>query len=239
MKMIALNTICAFVVAIVSAHAHAAEAQKNAAMDAEFAVRWDPSAGGPKSAQQVLDLLALKRTDKDDFEAIRYYDATKTIQAPKGANVILRERVKKKSADLTFKLRSGEALPAAAPGWCPLGTAAEAKDEVDVSVLSMSAEKKAYSRSCKLKVDPGTPFPPALEAKPKGCQSKMARLESGSVTVEEWKLPNGSTILELSKTGKDTPAELAAFRNQLVAVVIKAGAKPVDRSMTEAGSDCK
>ena len=239
MRVIKPSAICIFTAVLASAQAYAAEVEKTTMMDAEFAVRWNPSVGGPKSARQVLDLLGLKQDDKDEYEAIRYYDPTKPVQKAPGVNVILRERVKKKKADLTFKLRSAQQLAAASPDWCPLGPKAVAKEEIDVSVFSAGEPKEAHSRSCKLDVDRGASFPDALGAKLKGCQSKMIRLQSGPVTIEEWKLPNGSTVLELSKTGKYTTAELATFRDGMVAVVTKAGAKPLDRSMSEVGSDCK
>jgi len=232
--------LCACLIVAVSFHFPSARAAGD--LGAEFAVRWDPKQGGPASAHAVLSMLGLKATDTDVYE-VRYFTATQGTETLPGFDVILRERVKKKK-ELTYKLRGEKPLPASAPSigkWeCALGAAAKKKDEIDVSFIADGQVKKVYSRSCEVDGDAATlAFPASLGAKPKGCKSSMTRLKAGDLKIEEWRLGPGAMLIEVSRNGKDNAAETEAFRKQIVAAVSKAGAAPVDRSKSEAGSDCK
>ena len=67
----------------------------------------------------------------------------------------------------------------------------------------------------------------------------MTRLRSSDYKVEQWRLGSGAQLIEISLNGVDASEQAEAFRDRVVAPLLKLGAKPVDRSKTEAGSVCK
>lgn len=115
---------------------------------------------------------------------------------------------------------------------------ADAKDEVDVSILANGKVRRAYSRSCKVDAGHVAALPDASRLEQRGCTSTMARIKADDGrTVEAWTLPNG-VVIEASSKGKDTKATLAAFRQTIVRPLIDAGIAPLDRSKTEIGTSC-
>lgn len=109
------------------------------------------------------------------------------------------------------------------------------KTEVDVTVLPQSDVRK-LSRSCEVEATHALSFPAALLPKAKGCDNEMRRTEIGNVRIEEWRTSSGR-LLEVSRVGSTSDDDLAAFR-ALVEPLFRAGVVPLDRSKTEAGSEC-
>ncbi len=66
----------------------------------------------------------------------------------------------------------------------------------------------------------------------------MTRMESDNLKVEEWRMPGNLLMIEVSQKGRNTKKKLKAFRQQVVAPLLKAGIKPSDRSKTELGGQC-
>jgi len=208
---------------------------------AEFVLLWDPSQGGPQSAGAALDALRLSADDTDRYE-VRYFEVAAPPDVPPGFAVIARERHKGGKSELTLKYRGITELPAAMPisAWhCALGAAAKKKDEVDVSIAGPGMVKRAYSRSCSTEFDGAAEFPPLLQAKPSSCSSRMVRLTAGRLKVEQWTLqPSGKILLEVSRGGRDSADDLAAFRSEVADKLIARAAVPLARRKSEAGDDC-
>ena len=78
--------------------------------DAEYAIRWNPTDSGPKSAAKTLALLQLKDAEIDKFQ-VEYFDVATPSDTPIGFEPIARKRTKKK-VELTYKYRSAVPLPA-------------------------------------------------------------------------------------------------------------------------------
>jgi len=208
------------------------------AADAEYAIRWNPTEGGPKTSAAVLEALGDKSSDDDGYE-IQYFDLVPPSDAPPEASAILRQRVKNgKKHELTFKYRSAKSLDAPT---CPLAAPTETKNEVDVSLTASGEPKRAFSYSCTLESKAGPPAPPAaLQARPRPCTSKMRRQKAVRLDakVEEWHVAPDGLMFEVSRNGSDTPQDLAAFKSDIADVLMRAGVKPSDRSKTELGSAC-
>ena len=200
---------------------------------AEYAIRWQAGTGGPKSAKAVLNVLGRTADDTDEYE-VEYYDFTVPADVPAGVKAILRRRVKGQKHQLTYKLRADHPL---ASFTCPL-PGAESEPEVDVTVLQ-NGVARSYSAGCSLESSAGpVPVPAALNAHPKGCVSTMVRRTSKTLKVEEWRLPSGRSLLEVSTKGPDSKKALKGFRRDVADKLLKASIKPSTASKTEAGSDC-
>lgn len=205
---------------------------------AEYAMRWDIEEGGPRTAQKALKVLGKKGDEPDDYK-IRYFDFTPSGDAPADFTPILRQRESGKKHELTFKYRGDHPLPSS---WrCPISSAPdESKEEVDVSILAGGKTKRSYSYSCTLESKKGSIEPPQeLKAHPKDCANTMKRVKAGKLKVEEWHLPGGITLVEVSRNGSNTEDDLESFQREIVDKLIAAGVKPSDRSKTEIGSNCK
>jgi hypothetical protein len=200
--------------------------------NAEFAMRWDPADGGPKSPEEVLTILGVPLPSAERYD-VRYYDLPAPASAPAGATPILRERTRA-GGKTEFRLKYRFTRPLAG-GWaCPAGEAFEADEEVDVSVGEGGAAARVYSYSCTLKAkDP----PRSLNAVPKRCSAAMTRYSSGGFRVEEWLMPGGARTIEVSRPGTDAVDDLEKFR-RVVEILLGRGARPSDRSKTELGSTC-
>jgi len=203
---------------------------------AEYAMRWDIGEGGPQTAKKALKALGKESDGSADYE-IRYFDFTSPEDAPAGFTPILRERESGKKHELTFKYRGDHPIP---PPRCPLAKADKSKAEVDVSILADGQTKRSFSYSCTLESKKDSIKPPQeLEAHPKSCANTMKRLVAGKLKVEEWHLPGGVTLVEVSRNGSNTDDDLKSFRREVVDKLIAAGVTPSDRSKTEIGSNCK
>jgi|GEM_PF-1084110 len=202
--------------------------------DAEFAIRWKPLAGGPKTADDVIKLLALPKTEADEYK-VTYYSVTPPADVPPGYSVIARQRIKgEKKAQLMIKYRGSAPLPATfdIPGWkCALGEDAEMKYEVDISFTSQKKSDRAYSLSCSLKSKGAIAFPDSLNAVQSGQSSDMLRYETNDLKIEEWTLyPSKEKIIEVSRSGSDTKSEYQAFAKNVGAKLISSGAHPLNTS---------
>jgi hypothetical protein len=203
--------------------------------DAEYAMRWNGDKGGPRTAKKVLKALGKEAEESKDYE-ILYFDFPPPEDAPAGFKSILRQRKSGEKHELTFKYRGDHPLSA----WkCPISSAPdESKEEVDVSVLAEGQTKRSFSYSCTLKGSKPIEPPQELKASPKSCSSKMTRLKAGKLKVEEWHLPEGVTLVEVSRNGSNTPQDLESFQ-EIVGKLVKEGVEPSDRSKTELGGDCQ
>lgn len=212
-----------------------------AAPDAEFAVRWDPRQGGPVTPQDALRELHLKASAPSHFE-IQYFEFTAPVGLPAGFDAILRKRLTAGEAELTFKLRGGAPLPAqpSLKVWpCPLGPTKDRKDEADITFVEAGRRIEAYSRSCSVESRSADIQPPAaLQARPKGCGSTMTRLRSGKLKIEEWKMADGSTLLEASRPGKHDEASIRAFEREVLKPLLALKVQPLERSKSAIGGDC-
>ncbi len=212
-----------------------------AAQDAEFAVRWDPRQGGPATPQDALRELRLKASAPSHFE-IQYFGFELPAGLPAGFDAILRKRLSGGEAELTFKLRGGTPLPAepTLKQWaCPLGPAKDRKDEADVTFVDAGRTITTYSRSCGIESRDADIQPPAaLQARPKGCGSTMTRLRSGNLKIEEWKMADGSVLLEASRPGKHDEASMRAFERDVLQPLLALKVQPLERSKSAIGGDC-
>lgn len=206
---------------------------------AEYAVRWKSAEGAPKTLDAAAALVGAD--GPATVYSIRYFLSTKSANSP-AATPILRERQGKKT-EVTWKYRSDTGwsdLPSGA--WCPLLGKIKEKDEVDITVGGTGAIRRVYSRSCTTKANIGAALPADLVGAQRGCTATMTRRESAdeAITVEAWKLPGETgVILEVSRKGLDSPEAAAAFRTEVVGKLIAVGARPIDRSKTELGTECK
>ena len=226
---------------LVAAAALAPPSAQSAAMDAEFALRWDPRQGGPATPQQALHELGLKAGKSSRFE-VNYFDFTPPDGLPAGFDPILRERISGGKAELTFKLRGGAPLPAQPRlmQWaCPLGATPDRKDEADITLVGIGRSLTAYSRSCSIESrDLSLQPPAALQARPRGCGSTMTRLESGKLKVEQWQLADGTVLLEASRPGKQTEASQRAFEREVLEPLLALKVQPLERSKSALGGEC-
>lgn len=204
--------------------------------DAEYAARWDPSAGGPANAAEVLSRLGLAASGAGIACEIRYYDLPAPRGAPKGAAVILRRRVcDDGTAEIRLKYRTAHPVDA----WsCPADPGFRAASQVDVG-FGVDAPSRVYAYACT--IPDGVP-PPSLHAVAKPCASRMTRIsartgDGGHVKVEDWTLPGGARRLEVSQTGADDADALAAFARR-VERLRETGARFLVESKTELGSRC-
>ncbi|NDZ17806.1 hypothetical protein [Variovorax sp. WS11] len=213
---------------------------------AEYAIRWDPADGGPKSAAETWAKLELADGDKDTFN-IWYSTVSAPPNLPNGFKAIVRERQKtnKKKYELTYKHRGQVPLPATpslAQWTCPVGATDEKKDEVDVSFYGLTNVVHAYSRSCTVESKDAPPvIPKALKTKRADCKSTVTRLKLEKLTVEEWHVPGPGkrTIIEVSQSGADTNVDLGMFRDRIAKKLVEEyKIKPSKSSMTELGSSC-
>ena len=223
-----LGVIALFATGVAACVATAADAP-----DAEYAVRWDPAEGGPRTAADVLRLLELGKAEVHTFE-VRYYDAPVSASTPESARVILRERERDGDEDeILVKFR--RATPLTADWTCPLGGRAERSAQVDVGFGPGDTIARTYSYSCELEADS---FPPSLRATPHPCSITFTRATAKKIKIETWPLPSGDSLLEVSHVARDSQKELANFQ-KIVARLIAAGAHPKAESKTELAGACR
>ena len=211
------------------------------AADAEFAVRWDPRQGGPATPEDAMRELRLK-VDERSQAKVEYFDFTPPPGLPEGFTPILRQRTSGPSHELSFKLRGSRPLPdePSLKHWdCPLGPTDDRKDEVDVGFVAADKTVVAYSRSCDVSTRHAAAPPPALQARPKGCASTMTRLRSGKLKIEEWRLADGSVLLEASRPAPYHPKSTHTFEHDVLKPLLALKIQPLERSKSAIGSDCK
>lgn len=228
--------------AIVGAALLAATPARADALDAEYAVRWDPRQGGPATPEEALRALHLHADEQRRFE-VQYFDFTPPAGLPSGFTPILRQRSSGDRHELSFKLRGERPLPEAPSlkQWpCPLGATDDRKDEVDLSFVAPGRALTAWSRSCDLNAKgAAVPLPAALQARPRGCASTMTRLRSGKLKVEQWQLADGSVLIEASRPGRHNTKAARAFEHDVVKPLLALQIQPLQRSKSAIGGDCE
>ena len=199
---------------------------------AEYAIRWNPRDGGPATAAETLALLGLRAKHSARF-SVDYYDLPAATATP-GFATILRQRIDATGhATVTWELRGDQPLSR----WvCPLGDARDAKAEVDVEFDGVDTVSRRYSYSCMS--DDLEAASALLSARANGCPAAVTRKDAGRVRVEEWRLPGGALLLEVSGSGADTSAALTRFRLQVVVPLLAAGIRPAQESKTDRVSRC-
>lgn len=70
------------------------------------------------------------------------------------------------------------------------------------------------------------------------CSGANREAGCARIKVERWELPGGKVAFEVSRNGKDRPADLEEFLSQVVRPLLVVGAKPLADSKTELGSAC-
>ena len=208
-----------------------------AAAPAEYAIRWDPSRGGPDSALAAAAALG-RHVDKVKVYQIDYFDVATGADA---TPVIARRRTHDDTTQLTLKMRAADGQGDVSPEvHCALGSAAEGKTEVDITMLAGGQARRAPSFSCTLDGPRGLAFAPELRAVPKGCVATMRRLRSDDVDIEEWSVHGGAQrLIEVSMKGADDPATQRRFAAGVVAPLLAAQAVPLAASKTDFVSACK
>jgi hypothetical protein len=216
-------------------------ATARAAADAEFAVRWDPRQGGPATPEDTLRELRLEADGRSRFD-VQYFDVTPPAGLPAGFTPILRQRSSGARYELSFKVRGERPLPnePSLKHWpCPLGATGDRKDEVDLSFVAAGRAITAYSRSCDVETEGApVPLPAALQARPRGCRSTMTRLRSGKLKVEQWRLADGSVLIEASRPGRHNPKSMRAFEHDVLQPLLALKVQPLQRSKSAIGGDC-
>lgn len=216
------------------------------AADAEYALRWVAAAGGPATAVDVAKLLGLSKTAATDFR-VSYHMVERPSDAPAGFEPILRVRSRisksgERRTETTFKYRGGASPPQVAlHAWkCPLKQEEKRKDELDVSVVSTTQANRKFSRSCTAKGLLTEVVAKELKTKPRSCVNDVTQVEAKGaleLDIEEWRV-KGGVVLEVSAKGEATELALQDYIKQVVTPLVKAGVTPIDRSMTEIGSQC-
>jgi hypothetical protein len=220
----------------------------------EYAFRWNPAEGGPATAQQAAAQLGIGDDRPKAFE-VRYLDLRRPAGLPDDSySAVARERTDGDGPESTYKVRApfSKAASKLLSTWaCPLvGPKRQSKLEVDVNWAVDEAAKTAHpdaaptpreaiSFSCSVEAAAQAAFPPATGMVPKPCVSQVRRLKSrDDWKVEEWLLPTGQRIVELSFSQKQgSRARRSAFQ-QRVDALLAAGARPLADSKTLLGSTC-
>ena len=212
---------------------HSAIAAATEPAGAEYAIRWNARDGGPTSGQEVLAVLDARARRTSDF-SVDYVVLPPTAEFPPGFVAILRRRNDATGrSSLTWKLRGDHAL---AQWNCPLSDFRQAKAEVDVAFGAAGSVTRRFSYSCT--TDTTNSAASRLFADRKPCTSSVRRWDAGRVRVENWRLPGGYLMLEVSGSGADTPNAMEQFRKRVVAPLLAAGVVPMADSKTELGSRC-
>jgi hypothetical protein len=215
-----------------------------AALPAEFAVRWDPADGGPRTAQEVAAALQLEGGRQKAYQ-VRYFAVRQPRGAAEGrdAVAIVRQRTSGHESESMYKLRSTLAFGPGDPlaGWrCPFPASAKARSKrsVDIGWFAEGQARRAYSLSCVASGAVDATVPAGLQARPLACSSRVRRVEVADIKIEQWRMPGAGTILDVSWNGADTAADLERFAARIVRPLVAKGIRPREESKTEMGSGC-
>jgi len=220
----------------------------------EYAFRWNPAEGGPKTASGAASELNIQADRAKEFE-VRYL----TVKQPPGLpsstfRAVARERTDKGGPESMYKVRGpySDAAAKSLSSWsCPLsGPNMEQKLEVDINwAIDEAAKKKnpkapptphsAISFSCSVDGAASTSFPKDSRMSPKPCANKVLRLKAKTWKVEEWDLAAGGRIVELSYSVDAGSSEHQAAFQENVDKLLKAGSLPLPASKELLGSDCQ
>lgn len=214
-------------------------ASTQAAEEAEYAIRWDPSVGGPKSVDEALEALRLTQAKEKVYE-VKYFSVKQPAAVPVGYKAIARERSTSGEKETMYKLRGPATAPASAfSSWkCPLKGQTEVKREVDVTWTGDVTPARMYSLSCTAEATVAAAAPISLAAKAVGCVITMRRYKGGGLKLEVWTFANGGTVYEDSMSGADDAATLGTFKSRVVDLLLARKVTPIKGSKTELGSTC-
>ena len=218
----------------------------------EVAIRWDPSQGGPQSAEAAWVALGLATGERSEYE-VRYFQVLKGPALPEGFDVIGRERRRLVPAnyEVTYKVRgaSGTALSPPLAQWvCPLGKTKDRKDETDLVYVGGEQPREAMSRSCTIDSKNGfPPIPSDLTVRRNECSSMLVRLKRSDdpvvgvdLKVEEWRLRSGRKVIEVSVSGPRNAVDVNQFQLRVVdKLMTQHAVRPLSDSKTQLGSTCK
>lgn len=209
---------------------------------AEFAIRWDPAEGGPKTIEEVATLLQLPNGKRKSLE-VRYFSIRQPPDVVGGSTAIVRQRSSGRATESMYKERGADPFSSANPlaGWkCPFPTQAnaKAKSEVDVGWTADGLTKKSYSLSCQVDGTVELLLPARFMAKPLGCTTHVMRSQAQGIKIERWSLPRGALSIEVSWNGEDTAADLEKFASRVARPLMERGVKPLEESKTALGSGC-
>jgi len=244
MKTVALIAAVVSMTASLAAHAD----------KTEYAFRWNPASGGPDTAAEAAKKLGIQGGKARKFE-VRYLTIKQPADLPQGDyQAVARERIDKDGPEAMYKVRGPESEAARAvlaKSVCPLsGPKLESKFEVDMNWALDEETRKtnpgapptprsAISFSCSVETSARTAFPKSADMSPRPCVNKVRRLRSGdSWKVEEWVLPTGDRIVELSHAvDEGSQAHQRVFQEK-VDRLLSTGARPLPDSKTLLGSAC-
>jgi hypothetical protein len=211
------------------------------AMDAEYAIRWNPAEGGPKTVEETVEALGDESMSRLQTFTVQYFDVrTPPSDAPHGATTILRRRSIGTRYELALKYRSVDPLGVSK---CALPGVDRSKYEVDVSLGERNTPaRRFYSFSCEVASDAGPIAPPIeLEARLLPCVSRITRRDTQRTRsrIEEWRLQGGGVELEVSREGTDSKADLETFEREVADPLLAKGIKASPGSKSEIGSACQ
>lgn len=216
---------------------------------AEYSVRWNVAAGGPKTIEDVFAALGKSPPSKKGVLTVVYSSVNQPASLAPGYKALVRERWQAKGGvdwpEAMYKLRGPEqSAGAVMAAWtCPLrggaGIEIKGKGEYDVAWTTETEFRRIFSVSCTAKgATVSDSLPANHAAKPLPCRNKVERHELGKITVEFWTLHSGAEVIEVSRGGENVDGDAKEFAKKVVAPLVKRGAKPVVQGMTELGSSC-
>ena len=205
---------------------------------AEYAVRWDPAAGGPVNVEAITKALG-SQASAADVRTVRYFKVVAYPSARPGWEPILRERSSDKGTEVTWKMRADGPVGAALRV-CPLVGRSEEKPEIDITIPDAEGGRRiSHSWSCSVEGTIETALPAAIQAQQQGCASTMTRWKApDGIKIEHWSLDNGTAFAEVSWVGRFAQKDRAWFTDHVVRPLLDAGIKPLTGSKTELATRC-
>jgi hypothetical protein len=195
----------------------------------EYAFRWNPAQGGPKNVSEVASLSG-ENFETPESYTVRYYQ----VEQKGNVRTFLRERTRadleNEAPEFRLKFRSDSPFPDSAT--CPFSM--KFSYETDGTFITPDSMMTLYSLSC---TGEGVVWAQKLHGKAFPCASEMIRYEGKNFRLEQWTLPAGDTLFEISRKQKIGKEVNPAFEKALQAMW-KAGARPDASSKSELGSRC-
>jgi len=160
----------------------------SAAIDAEhpparLEIRWDPSAGGPRSPQETLALLGLLYQSTETFQ-VRYVATQSRPMSEVGLQVIVRERSSPQGIETEYEVRGPESVRSLTTftSWlCPLRGYKSTTTEIGLTWASEDTPTTMYARSCSASGRLGELLPAQSVRETLGCLASVQRSRSGSL----------------------------------------------------------
>jgi hypothetical protein len=227
---------------------------------AEYAFRWNAAQeNGPKTIEAAAEFLAISDEKQSTYQ-IQYAEVPRPKGLPTSVKVITRQRTVLTGEDggeveSSYKFRASSLLSQIAPEAkfpCILKSA-NRESELDVAwgpkpgntgphvtpSAGTLAPTEVYSRTCSTKATLEAALPPqTMMSKPlsEKCRAKMTRYKDGprNLKLEQWRMPNGETLLEVSrKVKKDAAHARLQFQVEIIGRLLERGVIPSQESKTE------